>query len=198
MSFKSSFGTLEATGGSWLGFGILILIWIWSRVFDTHLFRIWCWRCQEHPCPLSPDLGLLRTLGVPECSLASWSLFGYGHWSMIHPWSKFWLSILVLKVQRTLLSFKSSFGALEDAGGSWLRFGFLILNFIWSLDFGTPMHWILNLYIDFEDAENIHVLLVLILGFEDTGGSWLRFGILILICIWSPAFDTLMFQIFSV
>ena len=30
---------------------------------------------------------------------------------------------------------------------------------------------ILNLYIDFEDAENIHVLLVLIFGFEDTGGS---------------------------
>ena len=40
MSFKSSFGALEDAGGSWLGFGILILIWIWSPVFDVHIFGI--------------------------------------------------------------------------------------------------------------------------------------------------------------
>ena len=28
-------------------------------------------------------------------------------------------SILILKVQRTVMSFKSSFGVWEDAGGSW-------------------------------------------------------------------------------
>ena len=95
------------------------------------------------------------------------------------------------------MSLKSWFVALEDAGGSWLMFVSLILNFIWSLDFGTPMQWILNLYIDFEDAEKIHVLLVLILGFEDTGGSWLRFGILILIWIWSLVFNTPMFWIWA-
>ena len=90
------------------------------------------WGCKAYPCPLSPDLGLWRMPEVPDWGLASWSWFGYGHWCLIYPWSKFWLSILILKVQRTSMSFKSSFGALEDAGGSWLGFGILILIWIWS------------------------------------------------------------------
>ena len=207
MSFKSSFGALEDAGGSWLGFGILILIWIWSLVFDTPMIQIWAlyldfegaknlhvllvliwgfvghrrfltevwhldldsdivtglwythdpnfgslswfWRCKEHPCPLSPHLGLWRMLEVPDWGLASWSWFGYDHWSLIHPSSKFWLSILILKVQRTSMSFKSSYGALEDAGGSWLGFGIFILIWIWSLVFDIPMIWILALYLAF-------------------------------------------------
>ena len=36
----------------------------------------------------------------------------------IHPYSKFWLSILMLKVQRTSMSSKSWFAVLEDYGGS--------------------------------------------------------------------------------
>ena len=40
MSLKSSFVALEDTGGSSLGFGILILLWIWSLVFDTTMIRI--------------------------------------------------------------------------------------------------------------------------------------------------------------
>ena len=120
MSFKSWYGTLEDARGSWLGFCTLMLIKIWSLVFDTPMFRIlalyldsegakhihvlhvlilgfggcwrfltgvwhldldldlvtglWYthdltfsslssfWRCKEHPCPLSPDFGLWRTL----------------------------------------------------------------------------------------------------------------------------------------
>ena len=88
---------MEDAKGSWLG---LILIWIWSQVFNIPnfgsisilkvLFRIlevpdlalvfyhdlnvvtglwytgdpnfvslsWFWQCREHPCPLSPNLGL--------------------------------------------------------------------------------------------------------------------------------------------
>ena len=42
----------------------------------------------------------------------------YGHRFLVHSCSKFLLSILILKVQRTSMSFKYSFGALEDAGGS--------------------------------------------------------------------------------
>ena len=38
MSFKSVLWTVVGAGGSRLGFGISILIWIWSRVFDTHIF----------------------------------------------------------------------------------------------------------------------------------------------------------------
>ena len=120
MSFKASFETMEDARGSWLGFGILILIW-------------------------------------------------YGHWSLIYLWSEFWLSLLILKVQRTSMSFKSSFGALEDAGGSWLGIDILILIWIWSLAFDIPLIWILALYLYFEGAKNIYVLQVLIWDF---GGCW--------------------------
>ena len=50
---------------------------------------------------------------VPDWILAYWEWFEYGHWSLTHLLSKFWLSILILKVQRTSMSFKSSFGDLE-------------------------------------------------------------------------------------
>ena len=80
------------------------------------------WRCKEYTCPLSPDLGLWRTLEVPDWGLASWYWFGYGHWSLVHPYSEFWLSILTLKVQRTSMFFKSWLGALEDA---WSWFGYI-------------------------------------------------------------------------
>ena len=38
--FRSWFWALEDTGGSWLGCGILLFIWIWSLVFDTQIFQI--------------------------------------------------------------------------------------------------------------------------------------------------------------
>ena len=50
-----------------------------------------------------------------------------------------------------------------------MGFGILILIWIWSLVFGTPIFQILALYLDFEGAKNIHFLQVLIWGFE---GSW--------------------------
>ena len=93
--------------------------------------------------------------GFSWLGLKSWSWFGYGYWSLIHPSSKL---ILILKVQGTSKSFKSWFGALEDAGGSWLWFGILILILIWSLVFNTPMFQILALYHDFDGAKNIHAL----------------------------------------
>ena len=130
----------------------------------------WFRRRKEHPWPLRSDLGLWRTLEGFDLGLASWSRFEYGHWSLTHPWSEFWLSILILKVQRTSMSFKSWFGTLEDAGGSWLGFGILILIWIYSLVFDISLIWILALYLDFEGTRNIHVLEVLIWGF---GGHWL-------------------------
>ena len=84
---------------------------------------------------------------------------------MIHQWSKFWLSGLILKVQRTSVSFKSSIGALEDAGGSWLEFVILILISIWSLVFDILMVQMLALFFDFEGAKNLHVFYVLIWQF---------------------------------
>ena len=145
MSFKSWFRALGDAAGSWLGFGILIMIWIWSLVFDTPMLEILAlyrfWRCKEHPCPLCSNLGLWRTLEVPDWGLGSWSLFGYGQCSLTLPSSEFWIVILILKVPRTSMSLKSWFGALEDAGCSWLwfgswslfGFGHLSLNGLWHL-----------------------------------------------------------------
>ena len=56
------------------------------------------------------------------------------------------------------MSFKSSFGALEDAGGSWLGVGNIILIWNWSVIFDTYMIQILALSLDFEGAKNIDVL----------------------------------------
>ena len=136
ISFKSWFGALEDAGvpdwgfASWSCFryGHWSLMHPWSKFISLY----WFWRFNEHPCPWSPHFGLWRTLEVPDWGSASLSWFGYGHWSLIYPWSECWLSILILKVQRTSMSFKSPFGALEDAGGSWLGFGILILMWIWS------------------------------------------------------------------
>ena len=86
----------------------------------------WFWRCKEHSCPFSPHLGFWRTLEVSDWGLASWSWFEYGHLSLKYPWPKFWLSILILRVQRAFMSLKSSFRALKDVRGSWL--GFLHLD----------------------------------------------------------------------
>ena len=99
MSLKSWFEAFNDAGGSWLVLDILILSWIWSLFFSAPMFWIWAlsvfWRCKEHPCPLSPDMGLWRTLEVPDWGLASWYWFGYGHWSLFHPYSEFWLSFLI-------------------------------------------------------------------------------------------------------
>ena len=112
----------------------------------------WFRRCKEHPCPLSPHLGLWRTLEVPDWGLASWSWFGYGHLSLTHPRSEFWFSILNLKVQRTASPLIPNLGLwrmLEVpnwvlASWSWFGYGHLslkgVLRFTNDL-FGKQRHW---------------------------------------------------------
>ena len=75
-----------------------------------------------------------------------------------------WLSIWMLKVQRSSASFKSWFGALKDTVCPWLGFGILILISILTLVFAIPMFWTLALRLDFEGAKNIQVRQVLIMG----------------------------------
>ena len=97
--------------------------------------------------------------------------------------SKFWLSILILKVQRTSISFKSSFGALDDAEGSWLGFDILIFN----LDMVTGLWYTHNLNIGslswFWKCQEYPCPLSPHLGLERTRdvrdwglGSWSWFG----------------------
>ena len=83
---------------SWLGLWMMLEVSNWSLAYLywfgygywslTHLCSLsWFWRCQEHVCPLSLDLGLggrwrfLTGVGI-------WSWFGYAHCSLIYPWSK--------------------------------------------------------------------------------------------------------------
>ena len=122
------FRTFEDAEGSWLGFGILIFILMWPLVFETPIFWVLAlYLDKEHPCSLSSDFGLWRILDAPGQRCISWSLFGYGHWSLIHQFLDFWLYILILRVPRKSMSFKSWFGALEVDGGFWLGFSILIL-----------------------------------------------------------------------
>ena len=131
-------------------------------------------------------------LEVPDWGSASWYWFWYGHWSSVHPWSKFWLSILILKMQR-----KSWFGALEDAGGCWLGLGILIMIWIKSLVFDTTKIQILFIYLDFEGIRTSMSFKSSFGALEDAGGSWLGFGIMILIWIWLLFFDIPMIQILA-
>ena len=69
------------------------------------------------------------------------------------------------------MSFKSSFGALEDAAGLWRRFGIFISILIWLLVFDIPMIQILAPYLDFEGAKNIISFKSSFGALEDAGGS---------------------------
>ena len=123
--------------GHW---GFLTVVWhrdldldMVTGLWYTHLPNLgslsWFWRWKEHSCPLSPHFGLWRTLEVPD---------GEG--------------------AKNIHVFKFSFGALEDARVSWLGFGILILIWIWSLVFDTPMIWIWAPYLHIKGAKIIHVL----------------------------------------
>ena len=116
---------------------------------------------------------------------------------LIHSWSKFWLSILIFKVQRTSMSFKSSFRALEDAEWSWLGFVIFVLVWIWSLVFHAPMFQILALILILKVQRTSISFKSWFGALEDTGGSWLGFGILILILIRSLVFGTPIFRILA-
>ena len=70
-------------------------------------------------------------------------------------------------VSKTIYVLKVLIRILQGAGCFRLGFGFLILIWIWSLVFGTTMIRIFALYLDFEGAKNINVL---IRGF---GGHWM-------------------------
>ena len=115
MTFKSWFGLWRMLGVpdwslvSWLWFGYDY--WSMNHLCSNFGFLSWFWTYKDHPCPESPDLGLWRILEVPDWGLGSWSWFVYGHWSLIHIFSEFRLSILILKMQITSKSFKSWFGA---------------------------------------------------------------------------------------
>ena len=69
---------------------------------------------QRTSMSFKPWLGALDNSGGSSLRFGSWSWFRHENWSFIHPWPKFWLPILMWKVQRSFVSFKFWFLALED------------------------------------------------------------------------------------
>ena len=111
-------------------------------------------------------MGLWRTLEVPDWSFASWYLLWYRHRYLVEPYSKFWSTSWFWRCKEhpcTLSHHLGLWRTLEvpDLGlASWSCF------WIWSMVFDAPMIWILDLYLQFEGAKNIQVI---IWGF---GGHW--------------------------
>ena len=138
----------------------------------------WSWRCKDHPCPLSPHSGLWRMLKVLEWGLASWSCLDMvtGLWSTHDPnfcslsWFWKWKNIHVFQV------------LIWEFWGSWR-----ILSGVWHLDLNLDIVtglWYAHVLNFVYVAKKIQVLKSLFWTFKDAGGSWLVFGILILIWIW--------------
>ena len=141
--------------------------------------------------------------GALEDAGSSWRGFGiltlieHGHWSLTHPWSKFWLSLdfEAAKNIHVLSVLIWGFGGcwriltgvlrldlyFDMVTGLWLGprrmckvpdwglGSWIWLGYLLLLVFDTHITWILALYLDLEGAKNIHVLSVLIWGF---GGCW--------------------------
>ena len=77
------------TGVLHLDFDLDMVTDLWYTYDPNAGFLFWFCRCKENPCPIIPHLGVWRILEVPDWSLAPWSWFGNGHWSLICPWSEF-------------------------------------------------------------------------------------------------------------
>ena len=141
----------------WLWFLILTLIFfcldvvtgVWYTYVPNFAIYLFLW-CKEQPWPLSPDLGLWRTQEVTDWGLATWSWFNFGHWSLIQPCSKFWLSILILKVKRTTMSLSPDMGF-----GRCRRFLYRVWHLGLDLDIVTGL-W----YTHFQNFGSILILKV--------------------------------------
>ena len=154
-------------------------------------------RCKEHACPLSPIYGLWLGLEVPDWGLASWSWFGYGHWFFIYLYSNFWLHLDFLRCREhpwPLNPDLKLWWGLEVPDWcltSWSWFG----NNHWSLIYLDSEFGLSNLNLKLQRiAMSFRFWLGALVG---SGGSWLGFGILMVIWIWLLVFGTLIFWILA-
>ena len=104
---------------SWFEYGQQSFLHTGSR-FWLYIFIL---KVQRTSRSIKSSFRALEDTGGPDWGLASWFWFGYGHWSLIHPCSEFFLSVLILKVQRTSRSIKSWYAILVGVRGSWLGIG---------------------------------------------------------------------------
>ena len=156
MSFKSLFGVLVGGGGFWLGFGILILIWIWWLVYDTPMIQILALYLDFE------DEKKIYVLLVMIWGFGGWWRFltGYAHFSNLGSLFWFW------RCKEHPCPLGPDWGLwrlceVPDWGlGScpWFEYGHLSLLLPYF-----------EFCLNFEGVKNIHVLEVLIWGF---GGHW--------------------------
>ena len=158
------------------GPAIHYLYYFWYTHIPNFISLSWFWKFKEHPCPSNPHLGLWRTLDVPDWGFASWYWFGYGHWSLVHHCLEVYLSIIILKVQRTAMSFKFLFRALEYAGGFWPRLKHFILDLDIGLWYIHVKFWLAILSLKLQRTSMSFKSLFWAL--KDTGGTWLGFDTL--------------------
>ena len=152
MSLMSWLGDLVGAGGSWLGFGILILILIWLLVFATPPFRILA-LYFDFECAKDIHVLIVPILGFGGgWRFLTWVWHLYLHLDMVTGLCYTYIPIfrilalcLDFEGEKTSMSLMSWFGAFVEAGGSWLGFGVLILMWIGSLVFATSIFWILAL-----------------------------------------------------
>ena len=168
--------------------------YLWFTSVPKFSSLSWFWRCKDHQYPYCPDCRLWGILWVPDWGLASLAGFGYSNWFWVHPCSKFWLFILILKVQRTKMSLKSLFWAFEDFRGSWLVLASSnsFEYSYWSLIHKCSKFRLSTLILK---VQRTSISFKSWFGFlKDAGGSWLGFGILILHWIWSLVIGTQIIQ----
>ena len=87
-------------------------------------FLHWIKRWKEPSCPQSPGLGIWRILEVSDCGFGSWSWWEGVYNVPNNLFSAIQLFTLNKNVKTTPMSWT---GDLEDSGGPWLEFRFLIM-----------------------------------------------------------------------
>ena len=130
---------------------------LWYTHIPNFGSLFWIWRCKEHPCLLSPHLGLWRTLEVPDWGLASWYWFGYGHWSLVLHMPNFGSLSWFWRCKEHPCPLSPHLGLWRTLEvPDW---GFTSWSWFWYCHwYLLLMSGILCLYLDFESAKNIHVL----------------------------------------
>ena len=144
-----------------LEFGILILVCIWSLVFDAYMFQIlylyWFWRHEEHICPLIPDWGIggsWRLLnGVLNLDHNLDNVTGFWYTPILNFGSLSWF----WSCEEHPCPFNPDWGF---GGCWWFLTGVWHLGFVldMAMVFDTPMLQILALFLNNKGAKTIHVL----------------------------------------
>ena len=92
------------------------------------------------------------------------------------------------------MSSKYLVGLVDDSGGFWLGFWFLMMIRTGQQCSKQPMFRNWAFYVEFKGAKNPHVLVVLGWSLDDSGGSWLGVLFLILMETGQQCTKQLMFQ----